>query len=473
MPDELWQLDVAGLLALYENKEASPVEVLADYAKHIADVDPAVGAFTELTLESAEQTAKAATEDLAKGSWRGLLHGIPVGVKGLFDIAGTRTTYGSMVFKDHVPARDASAVERLRAAGAIVVGMTRAHEIGWGMTSQHAELGSTKNPWNLDRVPGGSSGGSAAAVAAGMLPLALGTDTGASVRQPAAYCGVVGLKPTFGRIPKRGAISTAPSFDTPGLLAREPGDAARGLEALSGYDPLDTSTYPNSKWVDEGCGGNLEGIRLGIAPCLHTMPLDAKHDELFWHAVDMAAGAFGGVREITIDKPETIRPSWATIQAAEAYYHHTEVLGTYPSSSHLYGSDVRGRLEQATNVSVTDYLAAKYEGELVCRRFEKAFESMDVLLMPVTGGPPSTCERPETVEHRGEEIPFRDLVLPYTVPQNLTLLPSCSVPVGLDDTGVPVGIQVTAAAGREDVVLRVVSEIKRLLPQRPWPQVAG
>lgn len=472
MAEELWQEDVAGLRALYESREASPVEVLHAYTARIADVDPTIGAFVELTLASAEASARAAADDLAKGVWHGPLHGIPIGIKELFDVAHTTTKYGSLAFNDHVPGQDAHVVERLRAAGAIVVGLTRSHEFGWGITSQNAALGSTKNPWNLDRVPGGSSGGAAAAVATGMLPIALGSDTGASVRLPASYCGVMGLKPTYGRISLRGAVAVAPSLDHPGVLARTTRDLALGLEVMAGYDPADPSTHLASAWVDDGRRGDTQGVRLGTAPCLHTMPLDPTHEKAFWQAVDVVGAAMGSPREVSIDSPEAIRPAWATIQRAEAYYTHRHVLGTFPSLSHLYGDDVRARFEEASHVDVAQYIEAREEGKRVGRRFEIAFESVDALLTPVTAGPPATRARPDTVDHRGEEVAFRDLVLEYTVPQNLTGLPSCAVPIGIDGTGVPIGIQVTAAANREDVALGVAERIRRLIPFDAWPPAA-
>src|SRR5262245_24420223 len=226
---------VEWLLAEFAARRLSPVEVVDACAARIEAVDSRVGGFTALCLERARDEARASESAWSRGEAR-LLEGVPFGVKDLFDSEGVRTAYGSPIYADHVPDRDAEAVRRAREAGALLVGKTQTHEFAWGITSVNEALGSARNPWSLDRVSGGSSGGSGVVLAAGEVPLALGSDTGGSIRVPAAFCGIVGLKPTYGRISAARAWPLARSLDHPGPMATNPADAALLLEALAGVD---------------------------------------------------------------------------------------------------------------------------------------------------------------------------------------------------------------------------------------------
>jgi len=467
----LWRLAVDDLRMGYRRKEYSPVEVVAELLARVERLDPEFGAFRQVLAESAMQDAARITDELAGGSSRGPLHGIPVAVKELFDVQGALGCYGSQVFATRIATRDSAAVDRLRAAGAIVIGITRSHEFGWGITTQHAQLGSTRNPWSKDRVPGGSSGGSAVALATGMVPLALGTDTGGSVRIPAAFCGVVGLKPTYGTISKRGVVPLAPSLDHVGPMARTTGDLAIALQALAGYDPDDPTTdrrpLPD---MPATAGGRLEGLKVGTAPSLHLTPLAPDFDEIFTRALAVAAEAGAEIVEMAVPHAERIRPAFTALQMAEAYHTHSVTLGTFPSRAADYGADVRGRLEAAAEVGILDYLNAQAEARQIRRRFEDAFDLVDVILTPVSAGPPSRTADPDEVKHLGRSQPFRELVMDYTVPQDITGLPACAVPAGFDTDGLPVGVQATAPARREDLCLRVASALQeRLWPNDWWP----
>ncbi|HUP17560.1 MAG TPA: amidase [Acidimicrobiia bacterium] len=435
---EPWELDVAGLVSAYREGHLRPTEVVESMLLRIAEVDREVGAFRQVLGESA--LAEAAESDARVAGDARPLEGIPVAIKELFDVAGTNGAYGSEVLMGRVAPVDAEAVRRLRSAGAIVVGTTRSHEFGWGITTQHANLGSTANPWDLSRVPGGSSGGSAAAVATGMVPLALGSDTGGSIRIPAAFCGVVGLKPTYGRVSKRGIVSLAPSLDHPGSIARSVNDAVAALSVLAGHDPEDPTTRltelnpPRSR------------PKVALCPDLHPVPLCNDHSALFADAVDRLGAMGMEVVEVEFPLADIIRPAFGKIQMAEAYHVHSATLGTFPSRAALYGVDVRNRLEIAAEVQIADYLDARRDALAVTASFAEIFASgIDLLVTPVAAGGPSRRDRPDRVEHRGESIAFRDLVMGYTVPQDLSGLPAVTVPVGLDDDGLPVGVQLTAA----------------------------
>ena len=268
-------LSAARLGSLYAAGETDPSEVLAATLERIDRLDGALGAFAEVTAERATAEAAERTAELRRGESRGPLHGVPVAVKELFDVAGAVGDYGSEVLAGRVPDADAELVRRLRAAGAVIVGVTRSHELGWGITSQHARRSSPRNPWNLNRVPGGSSGGSAAAVAAGMVPAAVASDTGGSVRIPATFCGVAGIKPTLGRISRTGGLALAPTLDTPGVVAGRVEDLWPMLAAMSGPHPGDPAALadPLPVAVDPGSfAAGLAGVRVGLAPCAAGAP---------------------------------------------------------------------------------------------------------------------------------------------------------------------------------------------------------
>ena len=470
---ELWGLTVEGLQSSYRSGAASPVEVVEALSVRIERLDPDIGAFTTLTLERAADEARVLTDELAAGAPRGPLHGIPVGIKELFDVGGAETTFGSTLMSGRVPTNDAEAVRRLREAGCVVMGLTRSHEFGWGITTQHSTRGSTKNPWALDRVPGGSSGGSAAAVAMGFVPLALGSDTGGSIRIPAAYCGVAGFKPTYGRVSKRGAVSLAPSLDHPGPLARRVADLALALDVLAGYDDADPTTLTGGLDTD-GFENGLSGLVVGICPDLHLRPLWADHRGIFEGAVARMEEAGAKVTEVRFEGAAGLRPSFDSIQMAEAHHYHSSVLGLYPNRRDEYGRDVARRLELAAGVSLEAYLNARQAALEFRRTFARVFESVDLLLTPITAGGPSTASTPDVVMQSGESVPFRDLVMGYTVPQDLAGLPACAVPVGVDDDGIPVAVQFTAAHGRDVLALRGGLGLENALPNGVgWPSSAN
>jgi len=475
MDDSVCWMSAKELLQAYDCGNLSPLEVLAALSARVEQLDSAIRAFTALNVSQALRDAKACTEELAHGFRRGPLHGVPLAIKELFDVEGARTTFGSMLFRDRVAQGDAETVRRLRGAGAIIMGLTRSHEFGWGITTQHAELGGTHNPWDYRRVPGGSSGGSAAAVAAGMVPLALASDTGGSIRVPAGYCGVAGLKPTYGRVSKAGGVPLAPSLDHPGFISRDVTDLTIVFSAVAGYDPEDptTSNAPLPSW--DHINNGLCGLRIGLAPTLHHPSLRADHEAIFQSVVDTLPRGGGDLREVQIPAAREIRPTFDIIQRAEAYHVHTHVLGAFPVRADEYGIDVRGRLELAAQVSLAQYLEARQMAARIRRQFEIAFAGVDVILTPIAAGGPSSTAQPDVVEHLGTEIPFRDLVMDYTVPQNVTGLPSCAVRAGFDQDGIPVGVQVTAPPGREDLALRVARGLEEMLggfkppPQPPSP----
>jgi aspartyl-tRNA(Asn)/glutamyl-tRNA(Gln) amidotransferase subunit A len=455
--EELAALGAVRLLEAYRQRTLSPVEVLDALAARIEEHDTELGAFNTLCLERAREEAAAAESVYARGAEAGPLTGVPIGVKDLFDTAGLRTTYGSSMFSDHVPARDAETVRRVRAAGAIVVGKTQTHEFAWGITSVNEVMGTCRNPWARDRISGGSSGGSAVALAAGLVPLALGSDTGGSIRIPSSFCGTVGLKPSYGRISLSGVFPLARSLDHPGPMARTPADVALLFSVLA-----DEAPSP----VD-----GLRGVRIGLCPDLHLVPLVPEVENAFHRAADAAADL--GARLVEVELPEAAGAyeTFGVVQRCEALRTHTEA-GLWPARRGEYGPDVLGRLELAATMTLRDYLDGVAARERLRAGFHRALDRVDLILTPVTAGPPAPIGQ-ERVTHLGREIEFRELVMSYTVPQDLIGLPACTVRAGFDAVGVPTAVQLTGPPWDE---WRVLSGAQALFEatedvQTRWPDL--
>ncbi len=469
---ELADLSARQLLDGYRERRFSPVEVVEALADRIEESNAQLGAFTTLCLERALDEAGAVERRYGGGEPVGLLAGVPFGVKDLFDSEGVRTTYGSPMFADHVPAADAEAVRRARAAGAILVGKTQTHEFAWGITSVNLLMGSSRNPWNPELMSGGSSGGSAVALAAKLVPLALGSDTGGSIRVPSGFCGTVGLKPTYGRVSAGGVFPLARSLDHPGPMARTPADAALLLEAIAGVDARDPATEDVAVGdLDGELTAGLSGLRVGLCPDLQLVPLAPDVDAAFASAVD-AVGRLGGeLVEVGLPGADRFYETFGVVQRAEALFSHVQA-GLFPARRDEYGEDVLGRLELATTVELPAYLAASAERQRLRAAFDRVFDRVDVLLTPLNAGPPLPIGEERTV-HLGREIEFRELVMSYTVPQDLTGLPACAIRVGFDALGIPVGAQLTGPRWGEARVLRAAHALFEGTPevQEPWPEI--
>ena len=403
----------AALAADVRAGRTDPVALVEAALARIAECDGEVGAFVHVDAEGALREAR----ERAGEAPRGPLHGVPVAVKDLFDVAGQVTRAGSQVPAGPPAERDAAAVARLRAAGAVVVGRTRTHEFAWGIHTQHVRLGGTANPWDTDRVPGGSSGGSAAAVAAGMVPLALGTDTGCSIRLPAAWCGLVGHKPTYGAVDLTGAVPLAPSLDHGGALVRDVADARLALEVLSGR------RLPDPQPVD--------GLRTGVVE---------------------QTGRSG--RPVVLPDGDRLAALYGVVQGAEALAWH-RATGRWPAHADRYGPDVAALLQRCEQLTPVQVAAADRDRDALRLEVADLFEQVDVLLLPVATCGPSARADPSNAR----DGPLRGHVLPWTVLANLCGLPACSVPAGLDADGLPVGLQVLGPPGTDARVLDVAASL--------------
>jgi aspartyl-tRNA(Asn)/glutamyl-tRNA(Gln) amidotransferase subunit A len=423
--------------------------------------DRSLGAFVDVRTEDARRDASALDTELAAGRSRGPLHGVPIAVKELFDVAGADGSYGSSVLAGRRASADAAVAAALRLAGAVVVGTARAHEFGWGITTQHATRGSTHNPWDASRIPGGSSGGSAAAVAAGMVPLAVASDTGGSVRIPASFCGVFGLKTTPGRISRRGGVALAPTFDTVGFMAREPALLAAAIVTTAGRDPSDPPTLDAPELDLDAADDTLSSTRFAV-PDLHpTVAPTAAHRR----ALETIAAA---LVELGCRQADVVVPSgpemydvFVPLQMAEAHHVHHVELDTYPRHADRYGPDVRRRLEMAAEVTIGQYLDARRSAADVRGRYLAAFDSAELIVTLVSSTGPSTTQQPDVVDVGGRTLPLRDVVMPYTVPQNIAGLPSITVPAGTDADGLPVGVQIVGPPWSEARLLTVAEALHR------------
>ncbi len=473
---DLAMMSIAELRAGYASRAFSPLEVIGRLLERIEAGNPALRAFSTVAAEQALSEARSRGEELSRGHSRGPLHGIPFAAKDMYDSAGLRTTYGSPIFAEHVPAEDATAVRRLRDAGAILIGKTATHEFAWGITTVSPHFGPTHNPWSPGVVAGGSSGGSAVALAARMVPAALGTDTAGSIRIPAAYCGVVGLKPSYGRVSARGVFPLAQSLDHPGPMARTVEDAALLLEVLAGHEPGDRSAEVMAvPRYSDALRQGIASLRVGICPDLHPVALSAGVRGAFEASTRLLAGLGARLIDVSLLSAGLIDSTFRAIRDAEAYRVHHVQYGLYPARKSLYGADVASRLEQAARITLAEYIEARQARRQVRTDFAQLFDGeIDLLLTPVAAGSPVRIGD-EDLLHDGRNVPFRSLVLPYTTPQDLAGLPSCAFRAGFDEQGVPVGMQLTGPSWSESLVLRAAHALCSAMPevQSLWPPLAG
>jgi len=440
-------VEVAGRL---KRKEISPVEITQQCLNRIEALNPKLNAFITVMGQSALAEAKAAEAELLRGQWRGPLHGVPIALKDLIDVAGVRTTAASAVYKDRVASEDAEVVRKLRQAGAVIIGKNNLHEFAYGGSSMISYFGEPRNPWDAGRITGGSSGGSAAAVVAGMAYAAIGTDTAGSIREPGALCGCVGLKPTYGRVSSRGIIPLSPSLDHIGPIAASVEDAAIVLEAIAGYDAADITTFdvPVADYVS-ATRKDAKALRVGVPRGYFFEDLDPEVASAMEHALDGIRTLVKEVKEVKLAVPTDRK-----LQSAESYALHAERLATNPE---LYFPETVRRIRSGEQVTAAEYIQKRCELDVERRKIRGLFADVDLLVTPTTPIPaPSIAE----LKANADDLRPAELkLLRNTRPFNVWGLPGISVPCGFTQSGLPIGLQIVGPHWREDLVLRLAWEI--------------
>ncbi len=430
-------------------REVSPVEVTRECLVRIERLNPSLNAFITVMAESAFAEARRAEAEILRGEWRGALHGVPVALKDLIDVAGVRTTAASALCADRVADKDAEVVRRLRDAGAVIVGKNNLHEFAYGGSSLVSYFGDVRNPWDVGRIAGGSSGGSAAAVAAGMVYAAIGTDTAGSIREPAALCGCVGLKPTYGRVSSRRVIPLSASLDHVGPLAVTVEDAAVVLKAIAGCDARDV-TSADVAVMDyvSALRQDVKGMRVGVARGYFFDELDWEVAAALEHALRELQSLGAELREVRFSENDV--PTDRTVQAAESYAFHAENVAKSPE---LYQAETLRRIRSGEAISAGDYIQRRRELEEARRNIGAVFADVDVLVTPTMPMPaPAIADLKKDPEAlRPAELKL----LRNTRPFNVWGLPAISVPCGFTESGLPIGMQVVGAHWREDLVLRL------------------
>ena len=428
---------------LVRRKVISPVELTRNCLQRIERLNPDLNAFITVTAEQALAQAREAEAEVRRGRWRGPLHGIPIGLKDNIDTAGVRTTLASAVFKDRVPSVDAEVVRRLKAAGAVLIGKQNLHEIAFGTTAAVSYFGPVHNPWQPDRITGGSSGGSAAAVAANLCFGAIGTDAGGSIRVPSAYCGIVGLKPTYGLVSMRGGGEEGWwSMNHVGPMCRNVADAALLLSAMAGYDPSDSTSVdaPRPNYT-AALRSKVSMLRLGIPRAVFYDKLHPEIEAAMSKALEVLHRLTGGLRDLSLQPiPNTIAPN---IVFAETYAFHAPYFLKTPD---LYSEAVRRNLQKGSEVTTAAYIQSRRELDAVRRAIESVFSNVDLLVTPTTAMPPYTIEEAVRL---GIELE----VIRNTAPFNVYGLPTISIPCGFASSGLPIGMQITGPRFGEEKVL--------------------
>jgi aspartyl-tRNA(Asn)/glutamyl-tRNA(Gln) amidotransferase subunit A len=448
---DLANLSIVRAARALRDKELSPLELTEAYLRRIEELNPQVNAYITVTAERALEDARRATEELAAGKARGPLHGIPIAHKDLYETAGIRTTGGARIHTNHIPEADCTVARKLREAGTILLGKLNTHEYAFGVTTNNPHFGPTRNPWDLERIPGGSSGGAGAAIAAGLATATTGSDTGGSIRMPASVCGVVGLKPTYGRVSKAGVLPLSYRFDHTGPLTRTVEDAALMLNAIAGYDPGDaTSLRVPVEDATAGLGAGIRGLRIGVPRGYFFDHLEDEIAEAIETAITEFTRLGAKVCDVAIPGVAEAVGGLFGFVIAEAQEIHADSLRDRPDD---FGADLRAILEGAAPDTAA-LMASLRACDALTAAMRTTLETVDVLITPTT---PITAVRigQESVRYGDMEESVMFAMIRCTAPFNATHLPALSLPCGFSRAGLPVGMQVVGRPFDEATVVRV------------------
>jgi aspartyl-tRNA(Asn)/glutamyl-tRNA(Gln) amidotransferase subunit A len=445
MDDNLSYCSIAEASRRFRSRELSPVELTLHLIERIERLDPLLRAFLTPTPERALREARYAEGALLRGDSESALLGIPVAYKDIYATAGIRTTAGSKLLSDWVPDEDATCVQRWQDAGTVMLGKLITHEFAIGLQEPEHHFPAARNPWDLSRVPGGSSSGSGAALAAGLCLGVTGSDTGGSIRGPASFCGISGLKPTYGRCSRAGVVPLSWTLDHTGPMARSAEDCALLLQAMAGYDPRDpaSSHAPVDNYTAQLSKG-VRGLRIGVVRQMLPDDLDAETRA----GVEEAARAFAGAGATVnaVDIPLAASANASLIMMVEAFAYHEDDLRTRPRD---FGRGARRGFASGALYTATEYMQAQRQRSLLQAQFADALREVDLLITPSTPKSAATFE-----ESYAPELPKLGSVSGYTSVYNLTGLPALAIPCGFSETGLPLSVQIAGRPFDEATVLR-------------------
>jgi len=440
--------------------DLSPLELVEACLERIKKFDSSLGAFITVLEERARQDAKIAEKQIKEGLYFGPLHGIPYSIKDVIYAEEVKCTAGSKIMADYVSKINATSVAKMKMAGAILIGTNNTHEFACGITNVNPHYGSSRNPWNTSRLSGGSSGGSAVAVASGMIPVSLATDTSGSIRVPSSLCGVIGLKPTYGRVSKYGIVDLAPSLDHVGCITRSAWDAAAILEIIAGRDPADpTSMNKKVPHYTRIIEARKRKISVGVPKEYFFDYLQPEVGKVFHNFIDIIKSTeIASVSDVSVTGSDKIYESWRPIRLGESAEIHSEWLEKRPED---YGNDVRKMLLNGMNVSAVNYIQAhKFRKELR-NAFIKTLKNVDALAVPTTIMTAPGFDEP-TVNIGGKIFEIYQALSRNTIGFASTGLPAASIPAGLTNDNMPVGVQIIAAPFEEEKILSIAYAYERV-----------
>ena len=448
---EICYMGAGDLSKLVQSKEISPVEIIEAHLTRIDATEPMLNSFITLLADQAHKSARQAEKDIQAGRYKGPLHGIPVALKDLYNTGGVRTTSGSRIFDTFIPTEDCTVAAKFHQAGAILLGKLNMHQFAYGPTGENPDYGHMHNPWNPDMVTGGSSGGSGSAAAAGQCTITTGSDTGGSIRIPAALCGIVGLKPTYGLVSRYGLSSLSWSLDHPGPMTRTVEDTAITMNVIAGHDPKDVaSAKVDIPDYTSALTGDVKGLRIGIVKEYFEAPLDPQVRKAVMDAISLLESMGAEIKEVSYPMFNQSQAISSTVLMAEATAYHRDLL---EKDGHQLYDPVRQRLEAGLFISAAEYLRAQQARSIFDQQGRRLLDEVDLL-----AGPTEPVTAPEIMASKvmaGEqEVGVVGALTQYTRPYNINGFPAISVPCGFSDDGMPIGLQLAGRPFDELTVLR-------------------
>ncbi len=450
--EHIIQSTISNISEDIETETISPVEIMEVMLERISELDPKINSYITINEKNSLKEAKEAKRMISEGKRKSRIHGIPIAVKDLIDTKEIYTTYGSKIFRTNIPSHDATVITKLKEKGAIIIGKTNLHELAYGFTNENPHYGTSKNPWSIKRIAGGSSGGSAAAVSASLCFGALGTDTGGSIRVPSSFCGVVGLKPTYGRVSRNGVNTLSWSLDHVGPITKTVMDSAILLEAISGHDAKDqtTSRRQTEDYVSN-ISADLSGIKMGyISEIINNEYIDISVKRKFEDAIKVFEKIGMVVEEISMPWIKHGRTVGGTIIQSEASFHLWPLVENQLES---IGTDVRRKLEMGRIITASDYMQSQKIRGLLIEDIDSLFKEYKLLFSPTTPIIAPEIGTSEMFTETGSGIDINVILGTFTTPFNMIGVPTISIPCGFSESNMPIGMQIAGNRFEERLVL--------------------